>query len=152
MCSAEPVRLQAVAAGDSGHLYDYCGYCPEITLRGDNSHWASREVREMGDEPGWITYDLQRPCVVTRIGFRSCGDPRCPRDVVLQSSEAQAGPWTDVLPFTTRMTRDLQEFDVPMVAQACRYWRVLMRTNHGETFPDIWKFKLTEIRFFGVQQ
>ena len=149
MCSAEPVRLQPVVAGESGH---HAGCVPEHTLREDGCHWYSPVGSQMGAAPGWITYDLNRPCFLTRIGFRGDHRTYCPRDVILQSSEAQDGPWTDVLPFTTRMTGDLQMFDVPMVVQACRYWRIHMNSNHGMRTPGDIKFILTEIRFFGVQQ
>ena len=104
MFSTEPIRLQAVIAGESGH---YGVYVPECTLRKDDDCWASPSVSEMGAAPGWITYDLEGPFSVTRIGFRGHIVKNCPRDVILQSSEAPAGPFTDILAFTARMTRDL---------------------------------------------
>ena len=148
MCSAEPVRLHPVVAAESGHYGDYV---PGNTLLEDTSIWASPLCREMGGAPAWITYDVQEPCFVKRIGFRGhlIYLNKLPCDVILQSSEAQDGPWTDVLPFTTLQNVDLQMFDVPDVPRACRFWRVLMTTNHGETGGS--KFVLMEVRFFGVR-
>ena len=153
MCFTEPVRLQPVVAAESGHFDNNPIRVPEHTLREDDNWWASRRIREVGLVPQWITYDVKEPWAITKIGFRGYNGTRCPRDVILQSSEARDGPWADVLPFTARQTKDLQEFDVPHVPHACRYWRVLMNTNHGWTDPGpSGMFGLYEVRFFGVKQ
>ena len=115
-----------VAAESGGHWNNNITLVPEHTLQEDNNIWYSRRIREVGLVPQWITYDVKEPCAITKIGFRGSNATRCPRDVILQSSEARDGPWADVLPFTARPTGDLQEFDVPHVPHACRYWRVLM--------------------------
>ena len=148
MCSAEPVRLHPVIAAESGHYGDYV---PGNTLLEDTSIWASPIISVMGDAPGWITYDMQEPHFVNQIAFRGRNDGQSSRDLILQSSEAQDGPWTDVLPFTTKMSVDHQEFDVPDVPRACRFWRVLMNTNHGQTSGNR-KFVVVEMRFFGVRR
>ena len=134
-------------AGESGHGKDYV---PENTLLRDNSHWASRSNENMGDEPGFIVYDLQRPSVVTRIGFRGVNRSQCVKDMILQTSDAKDGPWTDALRFTSRKSVEMQHFDVPAVPRGCQFWRLLIVNNHGETKPTICKFVFTEIQFFGA--
>ena len=151
MCSAEPVRLHPVIAAESGHIRNEEKYSASRSLRDDQTFWCSPPPSDLGAAPGWIAYDMQEPCFITRIGFRGYPNHQCPRDVILQSSDAQEGSWTDVLFFKARQTRDLQEFAIPEVPRASRFWRVLMNTNHGQTSGNGGKYCLTEMTFFGVR-
>ena len=141
------MRLEPRVAGESGH---YVPHVPERTLRADDSFWASPFNCDMGAAPGWIAYEFSAPAAVAHVGVRGDGSRRTPKDMVLQGGDAAAGPWDDALRFTSVNNADMQEFALAGVPRARRFWRLLMKTNHGTTNPDNWKFVFREVAFFGA--
>jgi len=132
--------------GESGH---YSTLSPDVTVSPSNSFWASLTCGELGAGEAWIAYSLGTTYNLSAVYLKHGGNQRGgPQDIVLQRGESKNGPWENTFSFRTTFSHQEQRFDG--FQSKGQFFRLLFKTNHGETRAGQCKFIFNYVQFEGV--